>query len=418
MPEATTASATENEELDALLNSADFHHDPYPIYKRLREEAPVFWSEIWQSWIVTRYDDVHAIFRDHRNFSNAGRQTSLIDRFSPEEQEQLQPIRKHYESGGLINSDQPTHTRLRKLIGKALTPAIVRSMESMVREIAEDTLRQVRDKGGMDLIADFAFPLPAIVIAGLLGIPSEDRHLFKEWSADTNPLLQTPRVSLEEALKSQESILALREYLQATLDARRSDPREDLLSKLATVREDDDQLSPEECLSTACTLLIAGHETTTNLIGNGMLALLQDADALAELRANPELLPVATEEFLRYDPSVQLVKRVALNDVEVAGATIRKGDLIQVSIGSANRDENHFPQPDKLDFHRDNYKHIAFGSGIHLCLGAALARLEGPVAFDLLLNRLPGIRLAVNPDQLEWSPGTTLRGLRSLPVAF
>lgn len=402
--------------LAALLNSESFHQNPYPVYRRLRREAPVFWCSPWNSWVLSRYDDVMNALKDFKNFSNEGRQEALLAQLPVEELENFQTLRNHYASGGLINSDPPDHTRLRKLVSKAFTPRIVKKIEPLVREIADDLLSDVKDRETFDLIESYAFPIPAIVIAGLLGVPPEDRHHFKTWTETANLFPQSTTITREIVLQAQNALENLRNYLGDLLQERQKNPKEDLLTTLSSVRDEDDRLTRDELLSTACTLLIAGHETTTNLIGNGMLAILCDPKLKEELILNPDIMPVAIEEFLRYDAPVQSVKRVVLNDIEIKGQTLRKGDLVQILIGSANRDEEVFTEPDRVNINRQNKRHVAFGAGIHACLGAALARMEGPVAFRALFNHVSNIRLCIPPDELAWSPGNALRGLQSLPV--
>jgi len=411
------SSKTSNHtDLDTILISESFHQNPYPVYRRLRNEAPVTWCDPWNSWILSRYDDVVNVLKDFKNFSNEGRQEALLAQLPKEELEKFQTLRNHYASGGLINSDPPDHTRLRKLVNKAFTPRIVKRMEPLVREVADDLLSKTRDCETFDLIESYAFPIPAIVIAGLLGVPPQDRHLFKTWTETANLFPQSTTVTREIVLNAQEALVNLREYMSGLLKEREKNPQEDLLTTLSSVREDDDFLSREELLSTACTLLIAGHETTTNLIGNGVLALLCNPKVKEEVILNPGLMPIAIEEFLRYDAPVQSVKRVTIRDTEVNGQTIRKGELVQILIGSANRDETAFGNPDQLNIHRENKRHVAFGAGIHTCLGAALARMEGPVAFRALFNQIRNLKLAVPPEELAWSSGNALRGLQSLPV--
>lgn len=408
-------SAHPSPDFESELQSPETQASPYPLYRVLRQNTPVYFSLSCQAWFVTRYHDVASVLAEKGLFSNAGRQTHLLEQLTPLEQKRLEPIKHHYLSGGLINTDPPGHTRLRKLVSKAFSPAVLRSIEPLVQNIVEDLLSNIKRDREFDIIDAFAYPLPAIVIAGLLGVAPDDRALFKRWSMQANAFTGSSRPTLVGALAAQEGILSLKAYLSNLLEERRSSPRQDLLSQLANVMEGTDQLGPEEILATCCTLLFAGHETTTSLIGNAVYALLQDPDRLEELRRNPEIAVDAVEEFLRYDSPVQRVKRIALEDAKIGGVDIPAGSLIYAVIGSANRDETVFPDPDQLDFHRRSERHIAFGKGIHFCLGAALARIEARIALTALLKRFPA--WTWDPNQLlVWTPGSALRSLKRLHV--
>jgi len=410
-------TATGTLDFDQQIQAPEFTADPYPVYAAMRREAPVFFSNHWQAWLVTCYPDVVSVLKNHQQFSNAGRQAHLLDLLPPEEQHRLEPLREHYASGGLINTDRPAHARLRTLVAKAFSPRIMRSIEPLVSEVAQDLIDCLKEGEETDLISILAFPLPAIVIAGLLGVPVDMRNQFKLWSVAANVFTGSGRPTLQEALSAQESILALKAYLSGLLDDRRERPQDDLLSQLAVVREGKDQLDREEIVATCCTLLMAGHETTTTLIGNAVYALLRNPDRLAELRSDSDLMPAAVEEFLRYDSPVQRVKRVALEDFAIKGTKIAAGSLVYAMIGSGNRDATVFPCPDRLDFSRDNRGHIAFGSGIHFCLGAALARIEARICLGALMKRFPVWNW--NGEQgLAWIQDSGLRGLQRLPVQF
>jgi len=411
-------SVHSNSILDQSVNAPGFFDNPYPVYQRLRSEDPVHWSELWQAWVVTRYDDVMAILRDPDHFSNAGRQARLLDRFPAEAQAKLQPLAQHYATGGLINSDPPTHTRLRALINKAFTPRMVEHMRARIQEIVDELLNAVLDKEQMDAILDLAYPLPAIVIAEMLGAPKEDRDRFKIWSEDINAFLGTGRPRVDYADRAQQSLLEMKAYMRHLLTDRQQQPQDDLLTGLATAEEQGHVLGEDELLATCVTLLIAGHETTTNLIGNGLLALFDHPDQLEKLKDDPSLIHGAVEEVLRYDGPVHSLKRVTTGDVEFGGRQIKKGELVYAMLGAANRDPAQFSKPNLFNITRSRRenRHIAFGYGIHFCLGAPLARLEAPIALNAMLQRLEGLRPAQNPP--IWQKNMSIRGLASLPVRF
>jgi cytochrome P450 PksS len=298
-------------------------------------------------------------------------------------------------------------------VSKAFTPWLVEKMRDRVQQLADKLLDQVRDRGHMDLIRDYALPIPTIIIAELLGVPAEDRHKFHRW---TRALFVSSTWSLLKALPN---ILALFRYLREIVKKRRADPQGDLVSALAEVREAGDTLNEEELLGMLALLLVAGHETTVNLIGNGSLALLEHPHQLEKLRNEPALIKSAVEELLRYTSPVEsATERYAREDVTIAGVTIPRGEMVSAVIISANRDERKFANPDTLDISREPNKHLSFGLGNHFCLGAPLARLEGQIAIGTLLRRLPDLRLAAAPSALRWRSGLIVRGLEALPVAF
>jgi cytochrome P450 len=309
--------------------------------------------------------------------------------------------------------DPPDHTRIRKLVNKAFTPRRVAELAPRIRGVVDALLAPLVARDGFDVILDLAAPLPAIVIAELLGVPAEDHRRFKDWSSRLVTLLGNPRPqeTLGEFQAAMETLLA---YLGGVIAARREQPRDDLISALIHAQEEHDALSDAELLATANLLLVAGHETTTNLIGNGTRALLRHPGELARLRANPALLPSAVEELLRYDSPVQATVRVPTEAVEIGGRTIPKDALVIAGIGAANHDPAVFERPGQLDLGRDPNPHLSFGFGAHFCLGAPLARLEAEIAFGALLERFP--RLGLTGEPLRYRPNPVLRGLEALPV--
>ena len=384
------------------LVSSRLRRDPYPIYRKLREKDPVHRSRLFDGWVLSNHADVDAVLRDHQRFTNDVR--NAVDDPSDGSRNEVHSI---------LYLDPPDHTRLRSLVSKAFTRGAVEAMQPRIEQIVDDLLDQVGDAHRFDAMQALAYPLPVIVIAEMLGVPPEDRDRFKGWSNDVAAMVE-PRMSRGERGRYQQSREALLEYFDAIVEERRADPRDDLVSALAAAEEDGAKLSHDELLVTLMLLLVAGNETTTNLIGNGLLALLQQPEQLAHLREDPNLIEPAIEEMLRFDSPVQIDSRTALEDLVVGGRSIKKGQQVILLIGAANRDPGVFPNPDSLDFGRDVGSHISFGRGIHHCLGAPLARIEGRIAFRKLLERFPHLRLAGRP---KFRDRVVLHGLSSLPVA-
>lgn len=398
---------------DSLLSSEAFNENPYPVYHQMRNEAPVYWSDAWGCWMLTRYQDITWTLQDYQTFTSLGRLTASMDLPEPL-WEKVEPLVRHY-SQGLINVDPPDHTRMRKLVHMAFTPRTIRKMQSYIQDIVERLIDEQIERGEMDVIWDFSYPLPITVIAEMMGIPLEDHAKFKAWSGEIVGFMATPKPTAQILLKSQDALLAMQQYFRDIYAKRRQQPEDDLITALVRAELEGDKLTEEEMVSSCVTILIGGHETTTYLIANGMYALLQHPDQLRRLRDNPDLADSATEEFLRYDGPFQRNRRIATRDVQLGDVTIEKDQLIMQLLGAANRDPAHFPDPDALDITRSPNKHLAFGYGPHFCLGAPLARLEAPTAFRVLLQRLKNIRLA--HDSLEWN-NALFRGLKSLPIQF
>ena len=383
----------------------EFIENPFPVYHRLRSEDPVHESPMG-FWVLTRYDDVAGMLRDAR-FGRKGFDTLLQARFG--------------EAGfdlSMLFRDPPDHTRLRALVSKAFTPRVVEEMRGRIQEIVDALLDRAQDVGRMDVIADLAYPLPVIVICEMLGVPAENRDLFRRWSVDIARSLDAIALPTEPEVIERGTAArhALADYFRGLIAERRRRPKADLLSDLIAAEEQGDKLTEGELMATVLLLFVAGHETTVNLIGNGTLALLRHPVELRALRADPGLIGSAVEELLRYDGPVQRTGRMPNTDVALGGRTIPKGALVLGLIGAANRDPAHFPDPDRLDITRGDNRHLAFGWGIHFCLGAPLARLEAQIAILALVRRLP--RLALATARLEWRRASTLRGLTALPVTF
>ena len=381
--------------------------DPYPEYAKLRERDPVHRSRLANAWVFTRYTDVDAILRDHRNFSSDPRKRELSKR-----QRAALPSPDDYT---MLFLDPPDHTRLRSLVNKAFTRRAINALEPNVRALLQGLLDGVEDPAsGFDLMEAVAHPLPVIVIAEMLGVPPEDRARFRVWSNQRARLLE-PTISQKEREVAAEAAKALDEYFTPVIETRRAAPQEDIISALAQAEEAGDTLTEREMLTMLRLLLVAGNETTTNLIGNGMLALLRHPDQLERLRADPSLIPAAVEELLRFDSPVQTDFRGAVRDCEVNGFPVRQGQGVITLLGAANRDPEAFEHPDRLDVGRAGGNHLSFGRGIHHCLGAPLARLEGRIVLETLLERFSSMRLL--SERPAFRNSVVLRGLRSLPVA-
>ena len=410
-PDAATPAQPEMPlEFNPLLQ--EFRQNPYPIYHQFREADPVHWSEMFGFWVCTRYDDIVAILR-HSQASANPRDWERFDDYV-EALGGTGPA-GDMQSRWMLLKNPPDHTRLRKLVTKAFTPRVVENMRTHIQDIVHDLLDAGQAKGSFDIIQDLAFPLPVIVIAELIGVPTQDREYFKDWTTalarSLDPVI-TPEI-VQTADKATEDLIA---YFTTLVAERRDSPQADLLSGLIAAEEEGDKLDEDELLATAILLFAAGHETTMNLIGNGMLALFRNPDQMAKLQAEPALIKTAVEEFLRYDGSVQITARVALEDIEIGGKTIRKNQQALLLLGAANHDPAHFSDPDRLDITRQENPHLTFGHGIHHCLGAPLARVEAQIAINSMLHRMPDIQLST--AELEWRDMLTLRGLQALPVTF
>ena len=379
--------------------------DPYPVYAALRERDPVHRSALMNAWMFTRHADIDTILRDHRRFSNDPRKGSLSSR-----QRAGLPADEEFT---MLFLDPPDHKRLRALVNKAFTPKAVNALEPHIRSLLGSLLDEIDDPAGFDLMHAVAQPLPVIVIAEMLGVPPEDRAQFKIWSDQRARTLE-PSIDARERALADTANKALNDYFRPIIEERRAAPQDDIVSALAQAEEEGDRLTELEMLNMLRLLLIAGNETTTNLIGNGVLALLRHPDQLQRLRDDPSLIPLAVDELLRFDSPVQTDFRRALEDCEVNGFPLKKRDNIVLLLGAANRDPDVFEEPDRLDVGRGDRSHLSFGRGIHHCIGAPLARLEGRVVLETLLERFSQISL--RDRQPRFRNSIVLRGLESLPV--
>jgi cytochrome P450 len=393
----------------ALFNPKlpEFHSNPYPFYHRLRSEDPVHQTDEG-FWVVTRYPDVVTVLRDQRfGREDFGPMVSAV--YGDDSERVPRPM---------VFRDPPAHTRLRSLVSKAFTSRVVQGLRPHIQEIVDGLLDRAHDRGRMDVISDLAYPLPVTVICEMLGVPPDDRDTMRQWSEDITRSLDALGLPSDREIvkRGRRARHALGEYFRRLLPERRRRPQADLLSLLLAAEEQGDKLTEDELLATCVLIFIAGHETTVNLIGNGLLALLQNPTELEKLRSNLELLPGAVEELLRYDSPVQRTARVTKSEIPLGGKVIPRHALVVAAIGAANRDPAHFAEPDRLDIARRDNDHIAFGFGIHFCLGAPLARIEAQIALGTLLRRLPRVELAT--DTPRWRESSTLRGLKALPIRF
>ena len=366
--------------------------NPYATYEELRRKDPVHRMRLQDGWVLTDYADVDMVLRDSRRFGNAGRDFGYIPQVS------------------MLDLDPPEHTKIRALVAHGFTPRSVAALEPRIREMVDDLLHNLEGKPRFDLIAEIAFPLPVIVIAEMLGVPPEDREQFNEWSNIVS-LIVDPLLNERQVRRVQQTVEEVFAYFEAVAEERRRDPQDDLVSALVTAEVDGERLERDDLLVNLLLVLVAGNETTRNLIGNGTLALLRNPDELRRLRDDPSMLNAAIDEFLRFDSPVQIDSRIAREPIELRGKRIAPGQRVLCLLGAANRDPQAFPDAHLLDVGRAAANHLAFGRGIHYCLGSPLAKLEAQVVFEALLPRLGGLRLAEEP---RFRDQVTLRGLESL----
>jgi cytochrome P450 len=384
--------------------------NPYPLYHRLRSEDPVHWDPFLHAWVVTRYADVVTVFQ---RFS--ANRTPTPEQLASLGLTALTPLAKVMVHQMLF-LDPPAHGRIRGLASRAFTPRRVEVLRSHIQDIAHALLDAVQDKGEMDVLADLAIPLPAIVTAEMLGVPTSDWRQLTAWSSDFAQVLGNFQHNPDRAAQVIRSLDAMCAYFQAAIDEHRQHPRDDLISAFIAAEIDGDRLSDEEMVANLIITMVGGQETTTNLIGNGILTLLRHPDQLEKLRADPSLTPSAVEELLRYESPSQHTARLAPDDVELGGKLIRKRQAVIAVMGAANRDPERFPDPDRLDICRQDNRHVAFAWASHFCFGAPLARIEGQIAFQTVLERMPDLQLV--PGPLVWRENLGLRGLKALHVTF
>lgn len=384
--------------------------DPYPLYHRLRGEDPVHWDPYLHAWVVTRYKDVITVFQ---KFS--ADRTPTPEHLHAMGLDALAPIARIMVHQMLF-LDPPAHGRIRGLASRAFTPRRVEALRGHIQDIVTTLLDAVQHRGRMNVIADLAYPLPAIVTEELLGVPTSDRDQLKRWSEDFAEMLGNFQHNPDRASKVVKSVGEMSSYFRAQVADHRMRPRDDLIGAMVAAEQDGDRLTEEEIVANLIVTMVGGQETTTNLIGNGMLALLCHRDQWEKLRADPSLIPSAIEELLRYESPSQHTARMAPEDAELGGKQIRKRQAVIAVMGAANRDPERFSDPDRLDICRQDNRHVAFAWASHFCFGAPLARLEGQIAFEALLRRMPAIEL--DPGPIVWRENLGLRGLTALPVRF
>jgi cytochrome P450 len=388
-----------------------FVADPYPVYERLRAHGPIIYDDATDHWLVTRYDDVNSLLRDRRFGRTYLHVATHEEMGHPSPPVALDPF-WHLINHGILDMEPPDHTRVRRLVSKAFTPRMVESMREPVQRMTDELVDAVAGAGEFDLLPTIAEPLPVAVIAELLGVPGADRGLLRPWSADICRMYEL-HPSEEDVRVASRASIEFSDYLRALSRERRQAPTGDLISELALVVDDGERLTEDELIGTCVLLLNAGHEATVNVTGNGWWALFRHPATLERLRSDPQLVPSAVEELMRWDTPLQLFERWVLEDVELHGVLVPRGAELGLVFGSANRDPSVFESPDELRIDRDPNPHLTFGAGIHFCLGAPLARLELQTSFGTVLRRLPTLEPA---DEPRWKPGYIIRGLESLRV--
>jgi pimeloyl-[acyl-carrier protein] synthase len=384
--------------------------DPYPLYQRLRTEDPVHWDPFLHAWVVTRYDDVVRVLLDF-----SALRTPTPQQLADMGLTNLGPIAQLMVKLMLF-MEGGAHTRLRGLCSRAFTPARVEALRAHIQEIANRLLDAAIPRGEIELIADFAAPFPAIVTAELLGVPTDDHRQLKMWSADFAEMLGNFQHNPDRTGRVLKTVTEMTTYFHDAIREQRVRPREGLVQSLLNAEVDGDRLSDDEVVASLIVTMVGGQETTMNLIGNGILTLLHNPEAAEELRKDPSMIGSAVEELLRYESPSQHTARLAHNDVELCGKLIRKRQAVYAVMGAANRDPARFPDPDRLDIHRTDNRHVAFGFGAHFCFGAPLARMEGQIAFATILRRLKNLQL--QPGPISWRNNLGLRGLNALPLSF
>ncbi|HDR8128725.1 cytochrome P450 [Bacillus thuringiensis] len=395
------------------LASAQFKEDAYEIYKESRKKQPILFVnqvEIGKEWLITRYEDALPLLKDNRlkkDWKNVFSQDIKNMYLSVDNSDHL--------TTHMLNSDPPNHSRLRSLVQKAFTPKMIAQLDGRIERIADDLISDIERKGTLNLVDDYSFPLPIIVISEMLGIPKEDQAKFRIWSHAVIASPETP----EEIKETEKQLSEFITYLQYLVDIKRKEPKEDLVSALILAESEGHKLSARELYSMIMLLIVAGHETTVNLITNTVLALLENPNQLQLLKDNPKLIDSAIEEGLRYYSPVEVTTaRWAAEPFQIHDRTIEKGDMVVIALASANRDETVFENPEVFDITRENNRHIAFGHGSHFCLGAPLARLEAKIAITNLFNRMPELKIKGNREEIKWQGNYLMRSLEELPLTF
>lgn len=401
------------------LSSKSYFSNPYPLFDALRESSPVLYSKDIGGWLLTKHEDCDYVLKNSELFSSKGRVTHLLNQLEPDLQPKLELLHFHF-ARGLAHSDAPEHRRLRGLLARAFTPKMIESIRPRIREIAKELIEDLPNE--IDLISDLLTPLPARVVGELLGSAPEDIPDLIRWAHAINGLYEKGgRISADKAIHAENMLNEMREFVTTLISARQAAKNkglltgeEDVLSAL--VMQEEDSLSEDEMLSTMVSLFVAGHETTTHLLGNGWFALLNRPEWIAKMRQEPELIPLVVEEMARFDGSVPRSWRLLKGDTEVRGVKISQGQLVLPMLAAANRDSEVFENPHEFNPLRDSKKHLAYGKGVHVCLGAPLARIEAQETISLMLESFTRIDFSAEPSELEWREDLALRGLIKLPV--
>ena len=410
-----------DELLKQSIENGSYFSNPFPLFAQLRNNDPAFFSHTLGGWVVTRYQDVSDILHNHQDYSSKGRVLHLINKLDPEVQKRLPLLQMHFATG-LAHSDAPEHKRLRGLLAQAFTPKVSESMRPITRKIVQKVVSELGSTS--DLIHDIFTPVPALVVGQLLGSSEEDIPDLIRWAGAINGLYEKGGlIDPQKAIYAEEMLNEMRSFVTRLANERRAlrdkgtlDSSQDILSGLVNSEALSDSLSESELMSTVVTLFVAGHETTTHLLGNGLLALLNSDSEMQKIKSQPDRIPNAIDEMARFDGSVPRSWRITKRDMEISGVLIPEGQLVLAILASANRDDSEFANPDKFDIDRDTKKHLAFGRGVHVCLGAPLARIEGQEIIRELLEKFPNIKLDARAEELTWRKDVALRGLTSLPV--
>ena len=406
-----------SEEFDRYLVSPQFVADPYETLQRMQREAPIYWSDSVGGWLVTRYDDIMPTFRNTKDYSNEGRLGRAAGHLSASDREKLGVFEAHYKTKGLLHSDPPDHTRLRRFTGKAFSPSRIEGIRPNIAKVTASLLDNCANQGGMEVVHDLAGALPVAVLSELMGVPASDQYLLQRWTDQLLGFQGINKPDLDLLLAAQSAIVEIREYLGELLQVRRKDPGSDLLSAFVMSETEPHGLSEPEIINTCQTLLVAGHETTTSLIGNGLALLLGDRAQWQRLVDDRSLVRSAIEEVIRYESPVARQPRRVTQAVQMGDVALGEGDMLFQMLNAANRDPSHFENPDEFRVDRSPNQHVGFGFGAHFCIGAPLARAEGEVAFMALLERFP--KLQMDDPVLAWdSSKANSRVLKSLAVTF
>jgi pimeloyl-[acyl-carrier protein] synthase len=408
---------TTTPQFDDLIVTPEFIAHPFPLLHRMREEDPVYWSDAIGGWVLTGYDDIMVSFKSTSHFSNENRLGKAMAYLTPEKQDKYKPFADHYATKSLLHSDPPDHTRMKALITREFNAKVVEQMKPKIQETVDSLIDKVLARGSMDIVSELASPLPISVIAQILGVPHSDHHLFKIWADDLLAFQGVNKPSENDLDRAQKAIVHMRPYIREMIEARKIKPQDDLISKFAEEEGKAGRISETELISTTVTLFVAGQETTISLIANTIYTLLSHPDQLALLRQNPDLLASTIEESLRYESPITRQPRLMKEDIELHGKHLKKGQMAFQMLNAANRDPAYFTDPDKFDIKRENNKHLAFGYGIHFCVGAVLARVEGAIAIGTAIKRLPNLRL-VDPNPHWDIEKRNSRVLHNLQVEF